>query len=132
MTNAGRLLVHPPGSRALRPEAVAHLSNLHIAADYVRTSMDLASMEGANEAGRLAARGVLGRVGLDPGRVELFKFDELERFEPLRRLDAWLHDRGLPHLFDLGARVPRLLRAANGGRSAGLSRNRTVARAAGA
>lgn len=132
VTNAGRLLVHPPGSRALRPEAVAHLSNLHIAADYVRTSMDLASMEGANEAGRLAARGVLGCVGLDPGRVELFKFDELERFEPLRRLDAWLHDRGLPHLFDLGACVPRLLRAANGVRSASLSRNRTMARAAGA
>lgn len=104
--NAGRLLVHPPGSRALRPDAVTGLANLYLAADYVRTSMDLASMEGANEAGRRATRGLLRRAGLDASQVRIFEYDELDRFKLLRRLDAWLHRRGLPHLFDLGSRVP--------------------------
>lgn len=111
--NAARLLVHPPGSRALRPAADTSLANLHIAADYVQTSMDLASMEGANEAGRRAARGLLTRAGLDATRVQLFAYDELDRFPLLRRLDAWLHARGLPHLHDLLAdptrRHPRAL-----------------------
>src|SRR4029079_18387605 len=48
--NNSRLLVHPPGSWSLRPEAGTAIANLVLASDYVRTSTDLASMEGANEA----------------------------------------------------------------------------------
>ncbi len=108
VVNAGRLLVHPPGSRAMRPTAVLGIPNLYLAADYVHTSMDLASMEGANEAGRLAARGVLERAGLDAASVETFAFDELGRLERLRAVDAWLHARGLPHLMDVQGHVRRL------------------------
>ncbi len=105
VTNAGRLLVHPPGSRAARPNASTGLENLHLAADYVRTEMDLASMEGANEAGRRAARGVLGRAGMDAGTVRLLPYDELERFHAPKRLDAWLHARGMPHVLTLAKRL---------------------------
>jgi hypothetical protein len=38
-------------------------------------------------------------------RVQLHDYDELNRFGPLRRVDSWLHDRGLPHPFDLPARL---------------------------
>jgi hypothetical protein len=55
--NAGRLLVHPPGSWRQRPDAVVEVPNLFLAADYVKTSVDLASMEGANEAGRPGGAG---------------------------------------------------------------------------
>lgn len=106
VTNTGRLLVHPPGSRRARPEAVLpSVSNLFLASDYVRTSMDLASMEGANEAGRMAARGILRSAGIDDSRVEVFGYPELDRFSSLRRLDDWMHRAGLPHLLDVGSRL---------------------------
>jgi uncharacterized protein with NAD-binding domain and iron-sulfur cluster len=110
VTNAGRLLVHPPGSRALRPKASSGLSNLHFAADYVLTSMDLASMEGANEAGRRAARAVLERAGMDASKVRLFAYDEVDRLTPLRALDAVLYSQGVPHLVDLAERALDVVR----------------------
>ena len=112
--NAGRLLVHPPGSWHARPTATLTIPNLFLAADYVQTSVDLASMEGANEAGRRAARGVLRAFGLDDSRVKLFAFEALDCFASLKAIDQRLHRAGLPHLFDLGdrvaARLPRPLR----------------------
>jgi hypothetical protein len=107
--NAGRLLVHPPGSWHARPTATLDIPNLFLAADYVQTSVDLASMEGANEAGRRAARGVLRAFGLDDSRVKLFAFEALDRFAALKALDERLHRARLPHLLDLGDRVADLL-----------------------
>jgi uncharacterized protein with NAD-binding domain and iron-sulfur cluster len=103
--NAGRLLVHPPGSWHQRPGAVLAIPNLFLAADYVRTSVDLASMEGANEAGRRAARGVCDLLGLDAQTVKLFDYGALDRFAALRGVDHWLHQAGLPHLLDIGSKV---------------------------
>jgi hypothetical protein len=103
--NAGRLLVHPPGSWHQRPDAVLAIPNLFLAADYVKTSVDLASMEGANEAGRRAARGVFRHFGLDESSAKLFAYDTLGRFRRLKRIDQWLHQAGLPHLLELGAKA---------------------------
>jgi uncharacterized protein with NAD-binding domain and iron-sulfur cluster len=118
VTNAARLLVHPPGSWHGRPDAVLGIANLFLAADYVRTSIDLASMEGANEAGRRAARGVLRRFGLDAESVKLFAFENLDRFVVLRRLDRGLHAAGLPHLMDTPAALRGFLRAGRAGSTA--------------
>jgi len=101
VSNAARLLVHPPGSWQVRPEAVLTIPNLFLAADYVRTAVDLASMEGANEAGRRAARGALESLGLDGSGVKLFSYAPLERHRFLRHVDRWLHGGNLPHLMDL-------------------------------
>lgn len=107
--NAGRLLVHPPGSWHARPSATLTIPNLFLAADYVQTSVDLASMEGANEAGRRAAIGVLRAFGLDDSRVKLFAFEALDRFSALKALDQHLHRARLPHLLDIGERIAALL-----------------------
>jgi hypothetical protein len=69
-------------------------------------------MEGANEAGRRAARGVLRRLGLDDAGVKLFTFEGLERFDLLRKLDGGLHAFGLPHLFDAAVSAGATLAAA--------------------
>lgn len=62
--NTTPLLVHPPGSWFSRPSAVLEgLENLYMAADYVQTETDLATMEGANHAARLAVNGLLQREG---------------------------------------------------------------------
>ena len=57
--NLEPLLVNTAGSWQHRPDAVTRIPNLFLAADYVRTHTDLATMEGANEAARRAVNGIL-------------------------------------------------------------------------
>ena len=99
--NNSRLLVHPPGSWALRPDAGTEIRNLVLAGDYIRTYTDLASMEGANEAARRAVNVILQRSGADMPKVELWPLREPERFEPWKRLDERLYHMGQRHLFEL-------------------------------
>jgi 15-cis-phytoene desaturase len=99
--NSSRLLVHPPGAWEARPEAASAVPNLCLASDYVRTNTDLASMEGACEAGRRAANAILDRVGSRAPRAAIWPLEEPASLEPWKRLDAELYQRGLPHLFEL-------------------------------
>ncbi len=65
--NPTPLLVHPPGSWFSRPRAALDgLTNLFLASDYVQTETDLATMEGACHAARLAVNGLLQREGRAP------------------------------------------------------------------
>jgi uncharacterized protein with NAD-binding domain and iron-sulfur cluster len=73
--NATPLLVHPPGSLSFRPRHFTSLGNLMLAADYVQTSTDLATMEGANEAARMAANAVFDCEG-KPARATVFHLVE--------------------------------------------------------
>lgn len=66
-TNTQPLLVNKPDRWRFRPEAApAGLPNLLLAADYVRTNSDLATMEAANEAARRAVNAILERVQAGP------------------------------------------------------------------
>lgn len=110
--NNARLLVHPPGSHAVRPTAATLVPNLVLAADYVRTSTDLASMEGANEAGRLAANTILERDASPTPRAQIWPVSEPETFKYAKKLDRWLYAGGRRHAFEiLGIR--NAARAAN-------------------
>lgn len=97
--NSSPLLVHPPGSWNSRPEARSAIVNLMFAADYVRTTTDLATMEGANEAARLAANAILAREGRE-ANVGVFPLkEEAGRLVKLaRHLDQikWNNRRGAP------------------------------------
>jgi 15-cis-phytoene desaturase len=99
--NPSRLLVHPPGSWQVRPEAASAIGNLVLASDYVRTYTDLASMEGANEAARRAVNAILDRTSSPAPRATIWPLAEPARFEPWKRLDAQLYQLGRPHLFEL-------------------------------
>src|SRR5262249_31109377 len=65
----------------------------------VRTHTDIASMEGACEAGRRAANAILEREGAT-SRAEVWPLVEPPQFERWKRLDADLYRRGRPHLFE--------------------------------
>jgi uncharacterized protein with NAD-binding domain and iron-sulfur cluster len=64
--NRSPLLIHPPGSWSMRPAVVTAYDNLALAGDYVQNPMDLATMEGANATGRMAANRLLDAAAHDP------------------------------------------------------------------
>jgi uncharacterized protein with NAD-binding domain and iron-sulfur cluster len=100
-TNSSRLLIHPPGSWAVRPEAATRIPNLVLAGDYVRTNTDLASMEGACEAARRAVNAILQRSRSQAAPATTWPLTEPAYFEPWKQLDARLHAAGKDHLFEL-------------------------------
>jgi len=105
-TNTARLLVHPPGSWQFRPESGTAIANLALASDYVRTYTDLATMEGANEAGRRAANVVIQRSRSEAAPVETWPLQEPTTFDVWKRLDDRLYKAGHAHVFELlGIRV---------------------------
>jgi 15-cis-phytoene desaturase len=92
--NAEPLYITTVGAWAARPDATTAIPNLFLAADYVRTTVDFASAEGADEAGRRAANGVLAAANSDAPRVRLWPRVEPLIFAPLRMLDHWRFVRG--------------------------------------
>jgi 15-cis-phytoene desaturase len=99
--NRSRLLIHPPGSWALRPDPGTAIPNLILAGDYIRTLTDLASMEGANEAARHAVNVILQRSHSTAGLVQTWPLTEPENFEIWKALDAQFYAHGKPHLFEI-------------------------------
>ena len=91
--NQEPLFVNSTGSWWRRPEAATEVDNLLVAADYVRTHTDIASMEAACEAGRRAANAALDRVGDVGGRVGVWPLEEPAAFRGLQALDRWMMAR---------------------------------------
>jgi uncharacterized protein with NAD-binding domain and iron-sulfur cluster len=86
-TNLEPLLVNTKGSWAYRPDAVTAIPNLFLAADFVRTYTDLATMEAANEAARRAVNGILDATGSTVPRCPIWKLREPGVLAPFRKLD---------------------------------------------
>ncbi len=118
--NLEPLLINTAGSWADRPGVATRIPNLLLAADYVRTNTDLATMEGANEAARRAVNAILDRTGSSKPRCAVFTLPEPGVLKPAKVLDRirW-------QLFHRPARAP--LRAVAGG---GLEPSGLLSRAA--
>ena len=86
-TNLEPLLVNTAGSWEDRPEAATCIPNLLLAADFVRTNTDLATMEGANEAARRAVNAILDRSGSPAPRCDVWRLREPRIFAAARALD---------------------------------------------
>jgi uncharacterized protein with NAD-binding domain and iron-sulfur cluster len=86
-TNLEPLLVNTAGSWEDRPDAATRIPNLFLAADFVRTHTDLATMEGANEAARRAVNGILDASGSAAARCKVWKLREPPLLAPFRALD---------------------------------------------
>lgn len=99
-SNDEPLLINTVSSWEKRPEARTSIPNLFLAADYVRTDVDLATMEGANEAARRAVNALLDAADSRAERAEVFELYDPPEFEALKRTDAELFRAGLPNAFD--------------------------------
>ncbi|MFI6167685.1 FAD-dependent oxidoreductase [Nocardia sp. NPDC051052] len=99
--DADPLLINTAGSWEFRPEPHGALENLFLAGDYVRTNVDLATMEGANESARAAVNALLDVDGSNAERCKMFTLYRAVELEPLRRIDADRYAAGQPNLFDV-------------------------------
>jgi hypothetical protein len=100
-TSTEPLLINTAGPLANRPGAVTSIPNLFLAADYVRCNIDLATMEGANEAGRAAANAILDAVGSHAGRVPIGTLWEAPVWDPAKKTDERRFRSGQPNLLDV-------------------------------
>ncbi len=94
-TNAEPLFINMPKSWSRRPSAQTMIPNLLLAADYVRTRTDLACMEAANEAAKLAVNSIL----VQNSRTDFCRLFDMEMpswLGPARAADRILYERGLP------------------------------------
>jgi uncharacterized protein with NAD-binding domain and iron-sulfur cluster len=95
-SNLEPLLINTVGSWSDRPDAVTAVENLFLAADYVRTHTDLATMEGANEAARRAVNGILDASASDSPRCGVWPLREPALFGPARNIDRVRFELGRP------------------------------------
>ncbi|MFC4588793.1 hydroxysqualene dehydroxylase [Sphaerisporangium corydalis] len=95
------LFINTTGSWADRPTATTRIPNLYLAADYVRNSINLATMEGACEGGRMAANAIMDAAGSPATRARLFTLYLPAEFNGLYATDDARYLLGLPNQFDL-------------------------------
>jgi len=100
--NREQLLIHPTGTLYNRPSARTRVPNFFLAGDYVRTDVDLATMEGANESARRAVNALLSADNSDAPPCEIWELYRPPEMEPLKRVDEVRYKLGLPNTFDLG------------------------------
>jgi hypothetical protein len=106
-TNGEPLLINTAGSLDDRPSSYTEIPNLFLAADYVRMNVDLATMEGANEAGRQAANALLHASGSTASPAAIGTLWQPKELDGVRGLDAQRYKAGQPNLLDvIPARVP--------------------------
>jgi uncharacterized protein with NAD-binding domain and iron-sulfur cluster len=111
--NRTPLLIHRPGQWFDRPDAELRIPNLVLAADYVRTFTDLASMEAANEAARRAVRAILRREDRDPELCPIWALTESKALERAQQIDRLLYLNGRrKHAMDAPGTLARFLRPA--------------------
>ena len=101
VTSTEPLLINTPGALAIRPEATTSIENLFLASDYVRCDVDLATMEGANQAARAAANAILDAVGSNEPRASIGTLWEAPVWDLNKSIDEQQYRSGLPNLLDL-------------------------------
>jgi uncharacterized protein with NAD-binding domain and iron-sulfur cluster len=95
-TNREPLLVNHTNSWTLRPASYTNIPNFFLASDYVKTYTDLATMEGANEAGRRAVNAIIEASGIKADHCKLWNLHEPDMLMPFRHHDQKRYDKGLP------------------------------------
>jgi uncharacterized protein with NAD-binding domain and iron-sulfur cluster len=101
LRNREQLLVHPVGTWYHRPSAATSVPNFFLAGDYIRTDVDLATMEGANESASRAVNALLDTDGSTAQRCPIWTLYRPPEMEPLKHVDELRYQSGLPNMFDL-------------------------------
>lgn len=106
--NAEPLLVNQANTWRLRPEAFTRIPNLFLAADYILTHTQLATMEAANEAARRAVNAILKASGVRAPACKLWTLHEPLWLFPWHWYDRWRFQNKQPWQ----AEMPRIIQIA--------------------
>jgi len=93
--NKEPLLVNSINSWSLRPTTYTNIPNFFLAADYVRTNTDLATMEGANEAARRAVNDIISSSNSNATLCDIWPLSEPSLFNLLKWHDKKRYEKGL-------------------------------------
>jgi len=85
---------------------VTLIPNLFLAGDWVRTNINVTTMDGANQGGRQAANGVLEASGSKAPRCQLWKLYRPPEYEWFKVVDRNRYQQGLPNMFDPDQAAP--------------------------
>jgi uncharacterized protein with NAD-binding domain and iron-sulfur cluster len=77
------------------------IGNLFLAGDWVRTNINVTTMEGANEGARQAVNALLDAAGSAAPRCSLHGLFRPPEFEPLKAVDRARYREQQPNLFDI-------------------------------
>jgi len=94
------LFIQNPGSWYDRPNARTAIPNLAFAGDWVRTNINVTTMDGANQGGRAAANAILLGAWSEAPQVPIWNLLVPPVFEPLRAIDYARYLNDLPNMFD--------------------------------
>lgn len=100
VANDEPLFIQNAGSWADRPGSAIAIRNLFLAGDWVRTNINLATMEGANEGARHAVNALLDAAGSAAPRCGLRGLFRPPEFEQLKSVDRARYRQQQPNLFD--------------------------------
>lgn len=101
VVNDEPLFIQNAGSWADRPESMTAIRNLFLAGDWVRTNINVTSMEGANEGARQAVNALLDAAGSLAPRCSLRGLFRPPKFEYLKSVDRARYGEHQPNLFDI-------------------------------
>jgi uncharacterized protein with NAD-binding domain and iron-sulfur cluster len=108
LDNDTPLFIQNPGSWDDRPDSRTAIPNLALAGDWVRTKINVTTMDGANQGGRQAANAVLEAAGSRAEPAAVHGLYVAPEFEGFKRIDRARWQAGQPNLFDPDqARPPR-------------------------
>lgn len=101
VANDEPLFIQNVGSWADRPESTTAIRNLFLAGDWVRTDINVTTMEGANEGARQAVNALLDAAGSVAPRCSLRGLFRPPEFEHLKSVDRARYREQQPNLFDI-------------------------------
>ncbi len=106
LTNTTPLFIQNPGSWYDRPDARTAIPNLFLAGEWVRTNINVTTMDGANQGGRQAANALLDAAGSRKPPAAMWGLHRPPEYEAFKRIDRERFRRGLPHAFDPDQQAP--------------------------
>jgi uncharacterized protein with NAD-binding domain and iron-sulfur cluster len=106
VVNDTPLFIQDPGEWSNRPGSVTAIPNFFLAGDWVRTHINVTTMDGANQGGRQAANGVLAAAGSNEEAAKLWPLYEPPEYQPYRLIDRARYEERLPNMFDPDQAAP--------------------------
>ncbi|MBP0027620.1 MAG: FAD-dependent oxidoreductase [Roseofilum sp. Guam] len=94
--NSEPLMVNVIDNWSLRPLSYSQIPNLFLASDYVRTNVDLATMEGANEAARYAVNSIIDASEAKVPYCKVWNLRQPIIYSLHRWSDCQRYQQGLP------------------------------------